>query len=148
MLGIRIRSSEMEVQAVLAGCSLNRWRIHTISIPNRPQPKDWNKCPKISILKVFADWKRKHSAVAKPQLRLGGGIRQGNQLLRPSQSAAFISLRVLVLMDSPLWRRRVIKLLQQTSIRAIHLSKEPDSGFSGSSATKPLPPNKKNPFQE
>lgn len=72
----------------------------------------------------------------KPQLWLCGGIRQGNQLLKPSQSAAFISLPVLVLMDSPFWRRRVIKLHMQTSIKAIHLSEEPDSSVSGNSPIK------------
>lgn len=82
-----------------------------------------NKC-----LKSLCRLEREESARAKPQLWLRGDIRQGNQLLKPSQSAAFISLPILVLMDSPFWRRRLIKFHMQTSIKAIHLSEEPDSG--------------------
>lgn len=80
---------------------------------------------------------RNQSSRAKPQLWLRGSIRQGNQLLKPSQSAAFVSLPVLDLMDSPFWRRRVIKLHIQTSIKAIHLSEQLDSDFSGNSPIKP-----------
>lgn len=78
--------------------------------------------PSSPLLKILYRLDRKQTTGAKPQLWLHGGIRQGNQLLKPSQSPAFISLPVLVLMDSPFWRRLVIKLHTQTSIKAIHLS--------------------------